>query len=30
LPGIEPLPHIPGTEVTGVIEKVGKHVTALK
>lgn len=28
--GVEPLPHIPGAEVTGVIEKVGKHVKALK
>jgi D-arabinose 1-dehydrogenase-like Zn-dependent alcohol dehydrogenase len=28
--GIKPLPHIPGAEVTGIIEKVGKHVTALK
>ena len=30
IPGIKPLPHIPGVEVTGVIEKVGKHVTTLK
>jgi D-arabinose 1-dehydrogenase-like Zn-dependent alcohol dehydrogenase len=30
IPGIKPLPHIPGTEVAGVIEKVGNHVTALK
>ena len=29
-PGIKPLPHIPGVEVTGIIEKVGKHVTDLK
>jgi D-arabinose 1-dehydrogenase-like Zn-dependent alcohol dehydrogenase len=28
--GIKPLPHIPGAEVTGIIEKVGKHVAALK
>lgn len=28
--GIKPLPHIPGAEVTGIIEKVGKHVTALR
>ena len=28
--GIKPLPHIPGAEVTGIIEKVGNHVTALK
>ena len=28
--GVKPLPHIPGAEVTGIIEKVGKHVTALK
>ena len=28
--GIKPLPHIPGVEVTGIIEKVGNHVTALK
>jgi NADPH:quinone reductase-like Zn-dependent oxidoreductase len=30
IPGIKPLPHIPGVEVTGVIEKVGSHVTTLK
>ena len=30
IPGIKPLPHIPGVEVTGIIEKVGNHVTALK
>ena len=30
IPGIEPLPHIPGVEVTGVIKKVGDHVTTLK
>ncbi|HEU4445429.1 MAG TPA: alcohol dehydrogenase catalytic domain-containing protein [Nitrososphaeraceae archaeon] len=30
IPGIKPLPHIPGVEVTGVIEKVGYHVTTLK
>jgi D-arabinose 1-dehydrogenase-like Zn-dependent alcohol dehydrogenase len=30
IPGIKPLPHIPGAEVTGIIEKVGKHVTNLK
>jgi D-arabinose 1-dehydrogenase-like Zn-dependent alcohol dehydrogenase len=29
LPGIKPLPHIPGVEVTGIIEKVGKHVATL-
>ena len=28
--GIKPLPHIPGVEVTGIIERVGNHVTALK
>jgi D-arabinose 1-dehydrogenase-like Zn-dependent alcohol dehydrogenase len=28
--GIKPLPHIPGAEVTGIIEKVGKHVTTLR
>ena len=28
--GIKPLPHIPGVEVTGIIEKVGNHVTDLK
>ena len=30
IPGIKPLPHIPGVEVTGIIEKVGNHVTTLK
>ena len=30
IPGIKPLPHIPGVEVAGIIEKVGNHVTALK
>jgi D-arabinose 1-dehydrogenase-like Zn-dependent alcohol dehydrogenase len=30
MPGIKPLPHIPGVEVTGIIEKVGNHVTTLK
>jgi len=30
IPGIRPLPHIPGAEVTGVIEKVGNHVATLK
>jgi D-arabinose 1-dehydrogenase-like Zn-dependent alcohol dehydrogenase len=30
IPGIKPLPHIPGVEVTGVIEKVGNHVTTLR
>jgi NADPH:quinone reductase-like Zn-dependent oxidoreductase len=29
-PGIKPLPHIPGVELTGIIEKVGNHVTAIK
>jgi NADPH:quinone reductase-like Zn-dependent oxidoreductase len=29
MPGINPLPHIPGVEVTGIIEKVGNQVTAL-
>jgi NADPH:quinone reductase-like Zn-dependent oxidoreductase len=28
--GIKQLPHIPGAETTGIIAKVGKHVTALK
>ena len=28
--GIKPLPHIPGVEVAGIIERVGNHVTALK
>ena len=30
IPGIKPLPHIPGVEVAGVIEKVGNHVTTLR
>jgi NADPH:quinone reductase-like Zn-dependent oxidoreductase len=30
IPGIKPLPHIPGTEVAGIIEKVGNHVSILK
>ena len=30
IPGIKPLPHIPGVEVAGIIEKVGNHVTDLK
>jgi len=30
IPGIKPLPHIPGVEVAGMIEKVGNHVTDLK
>ena len=30
IPGVKPLPHIPGVEVAGIIEKVGNHVTALK
>jgi NADPH:quinone reductase-like Zn-dependent oxidoreductase len=30
IPGIKPLPHIPGVEVTGIIEKVGNHVATLK
>ena len=30
IPGIKPLPHIPGAEVTGIIEKVGNHVSTLK
>jgi D-arabinose 1-dehydrogenase-like Zn-dependent alcohol dehydrogenase len=29
IPGIKPLPHIPGTEVAGIIEKVGNHVATL-
>ena len=29
MPGIKPLPLIPGVEITGIIEKVGNHVTAL-
>jgi D-arabinose 1-dehydrogenase-like Zn-dependent alcohol dehydrogenase len=29
IPGIKPLPHIPGTEVAGTIEKVGNHVATL-
>ena len=28
--GVKPLPHIPGAEVTGIIEKIGKYVAALK
>ena len=28
--GIKPLPHIPGAETSGVIEKIGQHVTRLK
>ena len=30
IPGIKPLPHSPGTEVTGIMEKVGNHVATLK
>jgi NADPH:quinone reductase-like Zn-dependent oxidoreductase len=30
IPGIKPLPHIPGVEVTGIIEKVGKALTYLR
>src|SRR5947207_84798 len=30
IPGTKPLPHIPGAEITGIIEKVGNHVTVLK
>jgi NADPH:quinone reductase-like Zn-dependent oxidoreductase len=30
IPGIKPLPHIPGVEVAGIIEKVGNNVTDLK
>ena len=30
IPGIKPLPHIPGVEITGVIEIVGNNVTTLK
>ena len=30
IPWIKPFPHIPGVEVAGIIEKVGKHVTTLK
>ena len=29
IPGIKPLPHIPGVEITGVIEIVENHVTTL-
>jgi D-arabinose 1-dehydrogenase-like Zn-dependent alcohol dehydrogenase len=29
IPGIRPLPYIPGTEVAGTIEKVGNHVATL-
>jgi D-arabinose 1-dehydrogenase-like Zn-dependent alcohol dehydrogenase len=28
--GINPLPHIPGAEIAGIVAKVGRHVTALK
>jgi NADPH:quinone reductase-like Zn-dependent oxidoreductase len=27
---VQPLPHIPGVETSGEIEKVGKHVSTLK
>ena len=30
MPGTKPLPHIPGVELTGIIENVGNHVTDLK
>lgn len=30
IPGIKPLPHIPGAELTGIVEKVGNHVATLK
>jgi NADPH:quinone reductase-like Zn-dependent oxidoreductase len=30
MPGIKPLPHIPGAEVAGVIEKIGNQVATLK
>ena len=30
IPGVKPLPHIPGAELTGIIEKVGNHVATLK
>jgi D-arabinose 1-dehydrogenase-like Zn-dependent alcohol dehydrogenase len=29
IPGIKPLPHIPGVEVAGIIERVGNHVATL-
>src|SRR6476469_7362912 len=29
IPGIKKLPHIPGTEVAGIIEKVGNHISTL-
>lgn len=28
--GIKPLPHIPGSEITGIVDKVGSHVNNLK
>ena len=30
MPGIKPIPHIPGAESAGIIEKVGGHVATLK
>jgi D-arabinose 1-dehydrogenase-like Zn-dependent alcohol dehydrogenase len=30
IPGIKPIPHIPGAELAGIIEKVGDHVPTLK
>jgi NADPH:quinone reductase-like Zn-dependent oxidoreductase len=30
MPGIKPIPHIPGVELAGIIEKVGDHVATLK
>jgi D-arabinose 1-dehydrogenase-like Zn-dependent alcohol dehydrogenase len=30
MPGIKPIPHIPGAELAGIIEKVGDHVVTLK
>jgi D-arabinose 1-dehydrogenase-like Zn-dependent alcohol dehydrogenase len=30
LGGINPLPHIPGVEISGIVTKIGKHVTSLK
>lgn len=30
MPGIKPIPHIPGAELAGIIEKVGDHVATLK
>jgi|SRR5581483_3975855 len=30
IPGVMPLPHIPGAELTGIIEKVGNHVATLQ